>query len=516
MKTPPVSFISPEPDVRLVKAFTTPFKNALAAARTCYSSSGIVSDEQIDLERSRGLAESIYLAGHHTTLQHAYVQFAIGNVSRHFVWSFLHSHPFYNSEQVSQRYVEVRPGSVVVPPLDGEARAVYEGAAEMQSRAYERLTPLLEPEVAAEYFKRFPARAKQRHLYAREIRRKAQEAARYILPIGTFTYLYHTVSVLTILRYARLASQLDLPAEQTIVVSKMVNALLAHDPNYALILEEPLPEDAYPEYRFAARQDGLSAGFVEEFDRALDGKTSRLAASPPDGERNLAEAVRTVLGMPRDLLSDQEAIALALDPSRNRIFGESLVLSSHTKLSRALYHVSYTFRKKLSHSADSQDQRHRMTPASRPVFHLHLGQEPDFITPRLVERVPEAARLYRDTMERTWESASTLRRLDVPEEFVTYIYPNAVPVRFFESADLLNLHHKLAMRLCYNAQEEIWRASLDEALQVSGVHPRIGRYLLPPCTLRSRGGMKPICPEGSRYCGVKVWRIEKSEYERVI
>ena len=37
-----------------------------------------------------------------------------------------------------------------------------------------------------------------------------------------------------------------------------------------------------------------------------------------------------------------------------------------------------------------------------------------------------------------------------------------------ESADLASLHHKLRMRLCYNAQEEIWRASLDEARKALG------------------------------------------------
>ncbi len=44
------------------------------------------------------------------------------NVSRQFLWTFLHSHPFYNSEQVSQRYVEVSKGNYAVPPL-GRARA---------------------------------------------------------------------------------------------------------------------------------------------------------------------------------------------------------------------------------------------------------------------------------------------------------------------------------------------------------------------------------------------------------
>jgi thymidylate synthase ThyX len=72
-------------------------------------------------------------------------------------------------------------------------------------------------------------------------------------------------------------------------------------------------------------------------------------------------------------------------------------------------------------------------------------------------------------------------------------------VRFTESADLLNLRHKHAMRLCYNAQEEIWRASVEEALQIREVHPLIGSYLLPPCGLRESAATKPYCPEGDRY-----------------
>jgi hypothetical protein len=72
------------------------------------------------------------------------------------------------------------------------------------------------------------------------------------------------------------------------------------------------------------------------------------------------------------------------------------------------------------------------------------------------------------------------------------------------------------MRLCYNAQEEIWRASLEEALQIRDVNPTIGRYLLPPCTLRDMADALPKCPEGERYCGVKVWRLDLRDFERVV
>jgi thymidylate synthase ThyX len=119
-------------------------------------------------------------------------------------------------------------------------------------------------------------------------------------------------------------------------------------------------------------------------------------------------------------------------------------------------------------------------------------------------------------MARTWRAIAKLRELGVPAETAAYLLPNAVAVRFTESADLLNLHHKLKSRLCYNAQEEIWRASLDEARQIRDVEPTIGRYLLPPCGLRLMTSTRPICPEGERYCGVPVWKLSIDQYARVI
>ena len=64
------------------------------------------------------------------------------NISRQLVWTFLHSHPFYNSEQVSQRYVEVREGAFAVPPLEGEALSIYERCVARQMEDYHRLTEL--------------------------------------------------------------------------------------------------------------------------------------------------------------------------------------------------------------------------------------------------------------------------------------------------------------------------------------------------------------------------------------
>jgi len=518
------SFLSPEPTVKLDKYFPNPFKNVVATARTCYSSKGVIKDEQIDPERWKHLAKSLYEAGHHTTFQHGYFQFILDNVSRHFIWSFLHSHPFYNSEQVSQRYVEIKPGMFAIPPLEGEALDTYQQTIGFQVDAYHRLIELLAPITAEEYYRRFPGRKLYGDKYTKDIKKKAQEVARYVMPIATFAYLYHTISGITLLRYYRLSEQFDTPLEQKIVVRKMVDELLRIDPLYEIVLEGALEIDHTPEQEFffshheQFSHNGISTRktFVEEFDKSLGGRVSKLIDYKLNNEKVLAQSVREVLGVSTEFLNDVDAIDMVLNPAKNKLLGESLVLTTHSKLARALYHASYTFRKKLSHTADSQDQRHRMTPGSRPVLYAHFIDEPDYVTPELIKQDSKVERCYREVMERTWEGIRKLLRLGVSAEFAMYLLPNAVAVRFTESGDLLNLHHKHQMRLCYNAQEEIWRASLDEATQIREVNPLIGKYLLPPCTIRAMAGARPICPEGVRFCGEIVWKMDISEYQRVI
>ncbi|HEY5038234.1 MAG TPA: hypothetical protein VIJ93_04095, partial [bacterium] len=47
IQIPSQSFLSAEPKVTLINAFAKPFDNAVATARTCYSSKGIITAEQV-------------------------------------------------------------------------------------------------------------------------------------------------------------------------------------------------------------------------------------------------------------------------------------------------------------------------------------------------------------------------------------------------------------------------------------------------------------------------------------
>lgn len=519
-----IPFRSVAPEIRLVNAFQTPFDNAIATARTCYSSKGIITTDQVTHWPKRDdLASSLYQAGHHTVFQHAHFQFAMANISRQFVWTFLHSHPFYNSEQVSQRYVEVKPGTYSIPPLEGKALEIYERVVAQQFNAYRKLTESLMRPISVAYFERFKGRAKNSEEPSTKnaLKKRCMEAARYVLPIATFTYLYHTVSGVTLMRYHRLCQALDAPSEQSLVVKAMVDELLKFAPEYKTILEEPIPLEETIEHRFYQSTEHrvdvrAQEEFLHEFDVDLDGRVSVLVDFKVNNEKLLADSVREVLGIPRTELGDDEAIELALNPERNPTLGENLNLTSLSKLGRAMVHPSYTFRKKLSHTADSQDQRHRMTPASRPCLSAYLTRKPDYVTPEIFKQDSHSRQIYDNIMNISWGGINELRNLGTPDEFAAYLLPNAVSIRFTESADLMSLWHKCAMRLCYNAQEEIWKAAVDETAQVREINPRIGKYLLPPCGLRHLAKQKPICPEGDRYCGIPVWKKSLSEYSRTI
>ena len=518
--------ITPEPVVRLENYFQEPYNLAIATARTCYSSR-VISARDVDKddksrEQRDRIAESIYKAGHHTTIQHPTFQFVLEKVSRQFIWSFLHAHPFYNSEQVSQRYVEVKPENFAVPPLDEAARAVYLDAVHDQMDAYHRLIDLVEPVVVKDYCRIFPSRDPEEKRWASAIKKRCQEVARYALPVATHAHLYHTISGLTLHRYWRLCQQFDAPLEQRLVVQRMVDEVSKIDPHFMTLAEDPIPLDKTLEYQafqqfHGSSRNGATKRFLDEFDAELGGATSRLVDYKVNAEATMAQAVRSVLGLTRDQLSDAGAIALVLDPAKNPYLADSLTLTTLSKLSRAMVHAHFTFKKKLSHTADSQDQRHRMVPGSRPILACHfVSGRPDYIVPPLIAASPEAEACYREAMARIWITIDRLLELGVPMEHALYLLPNAFPIRFEESGDLLHFHHKWVQRLCYTAQEEIWNACRDEVLQVEARFPEIGKYIQAPCWARSQARIGPYCPEGDRFCGVAVWRLEPSKYARLI
>src|ERR1041385_3675732 len=179
-----------QPRVTLRNYFEKPFDSAIAAARTCYSHRIIFSDEITEKQRLN-IGVTTFNGGHHTVFQHAHFEFGLESISRQFVWNFLHSHPFSNSEQQSQRYVKLDEVQAFLPPLEPAAREVYWGAIERAWEYYRLLAAKLAPrtrDVLYDVWKIGPdTQEKRRQRIERQVEKKAIEVARYVLPIGALT-----------------------------------------------------------------------------------------------------------------------------------------------------------------------------------------------------------------------------------------------------------------------------------------------------------------------------------------
>jgi thymidylate synthase ThyX len=555
-------FQSTAPGVTLLREESTqhPFALAVAAAWSCYGGrpakvetvqklvygpepEGLslvkAADRAHRRERAIKLYADLFAAGHHTTLQHANFVFVLDNVSRLAIWSFFHAHPFYNSEQVSQRYREVTGETMVTPELPPAELEIYSGAIQRALEGYRNLTEILSPDMARRYAGVFPGRARAKGVeserrFADAVQKRAQEVARYVLPLATPAHLYHTINGLTLLRYHVLASQPDVPSEVRAIVDRMLAEVLAVDPYFLgapgfpldlrlLDTGEALEARALDEWRGALAQPELAAESTaarEAFDEALGPYDSRLIGYDADAERVMAEAVRAVLAITPEALSDEDALAQVLDPTRNPYLGHPLFLGMQSKLMQTLSHVPFTWAKRISMAEDAQNQRHRGTAGSRPLLLAWNSPEPDVIVPWAIKQNPVALTEYDATIRALTEARATLLDRGVPPEPTFYLIPNAQRIRFYESGTLLDYYWKWVKRLCYDAQREIFETAVDEVAQVRQVLPKIGRYVDgPPCVMRSRAGTAPICPEGERFCGIPVWRgytFEELEARRVM
>jgi thymidylate synthase ThyX len=504
---PAVALDTAPPKVTLRSSPRVPYDGAIAAARTCYSPRVISPSEVTDRQRD-SIGPLTFEGGHHTVFQHAHFEFGLENISRQFVWSVLHAYPFYNSEQSSQRYVKLNEPRAFVPPLSGEAADVYERAILRAWDAYAELSALLKDDAWAilkelRYVRPTNTAARLKAV-EREAEKKAIETARYVIPVGAFTSMVHTVSGLVLHRLHRMLNAGDTPYEAQMVIGAMVDLVREMDPLFfEKVGLDTLAHQDLPEMAFPTPQKSGDA-FAAEFDRRLGGRVSRLRDWSAGAERIVSDALRATFGLTTAEMDDAEAIDRVMNPARNKYRIDMLNVSYHSPMMRALNHASYVFEKRLSHTADSQDQRHRMVPASRPLMTFADTTRPDIVTPRLIRQNAAAQVAYERAIADAWAAKNRLLALGVPLEHALYVLPNAKALRLIESGSFIALQHKWTLRTCFNAQEEIYLASMDEISQVRSVHPLLGRFLGPPCVLRNKI-VSPRCTEGTHFCGVPVW-----------
>src|SRR5271168_3185238 len=259
------------PRVTLRNYFAHPFDSAIAAARTCYSSHLITPDEITDKQRLNIGAATFY-SGHHTVFQHAHFEFGLENVSRQFVWSFLHAHPFYNSEQQSQRYVRMDKVQAFIPSqslfFDATSRSIYEQAIAKAWASYEELSKLLvgsTREILNDIWHIGPmSHPKRINKIERSAEKRAIEVARYVLPVAAFTTMVHTISGIVLHRLWRMCNASDTPCEAREVIGAMVAQVKEIDPQFFERFGTRPLEDL-PEWKHASSNTNHGETVIKEF-----------------------------------------------------------------------------------------------------------------------------------------------------------------------------------------------------------------------------------------------------------
>src|SRR5882762_8336915 len=291
-----------------------PFDSAIAAARTCYAPR-LIGPEEITDKQRLNIGAATFHSGHHTVYQHAHFEFGLENISRQFVWSFLHAHPFYNSEQQSQRYVRLDRAQAYVPSVslffDEKCKEIYEGAVARAWNYYRELSSLLIGDtrnILNDIWHIGPmSHPKRLQKIERSAEKRAIEIARYVLPLAAFTTMVHTLSGIVLHRLWRMSAASDTPSEARAVIGAMVAHVKEIDAQFfGRFGTEPLEE--LPEWKNTQVNVNAGEAFAREFDGKLRGKTSILVDYSPNAVRVMAESYRAVTGLTAAQCPDAEAI----------------------------------------------------------------------------------------------------------------------------------------------------------------------------------------------------------------
>lgn len=173
-------------NVKLLTYTKDPEKTVAAAAKLCYSKSGIetLMDGLTD-EKVANFLEKLSNLGHASPLEHASFTFGIEGVSRSFL-AQISRHRIASFSVQSQRYVDMDNADHVVPKeiYDAGYSAVrlYEESVKNSFNNYNELKEELTKKYIAEGMKESPAK------------KKAQEDARYLLPEACCTRMIVTMN----------------------------------------------------------------------------------------------------------------------------------------------------------------------------------------------------------------------------------------------------------------------------------------------------------------------------------
>ncbi|MBE7030042.1 MAG: FAD-dependent thymidylate synthase [Ruminococcaceae bacterium] len=187
-------------NVELLSHTPDPEKIIAAAAKLCYSSSGIDGILQgLDEEKTTNFLNRLMSMGHESPIEHISFTFGVEGVSRSLL-AQLTRHRIASYSVKSQRYVKEGQFEFITPPEIAalpEAKAEFERAMAEDVASYNRLADMLYEKHVADMI----ADGMEEKKAKNAAEKKAIEDARYVLPNACETKLILTMNARSLMNF---------------------------------------------------------------------------------------------------------------------------------------------------------------------------------------------------------------------------------------------------------------------------------------------------------------------------
>lgn len=189
--------------VTLISCTPEPEKIIAAAAKLCYSASGIDDLlDGLDEEKSASFVNMLSDIGHQSPIEHASFTFGIEGVSRAFL-AQITRHRIASYSVQSQRYVKNKDFQFVTPPEienDFRAQKLYYEAMDEAIKAYNEIADILQKK----HYDTYTAAGMSEKDALRKAEKKAIEDARFVLPNAAATKMIVTMDARSLDNFFRL------------------------------------------------------------------------------------------------------------------------------------------------------------------------------------------------------------------------------------------------------------------------------------------------------------------------
>ena len=207
-----------------------PERTVAAAAKLCYSSSGInqLNDSLTD-EKAASFVEMLSEIGHESPIEHASFTFGIEGVSRSLL-AQITRHRMASFSVKSQRYVREGSFEYVTPPeiaAEPEAKKIYDEIMAEDQERYDRLAIILKEK----HIKTFISEGKDEKTAARLAEKKAIEDARFVLPNACETQMVMTMNARSLMNFFKIRCCRRAQWEIQDVANQMLALVSAVAPN---------------------------------------------------------------------------------------------------------------------------------------------------------------------------------------------------------------------------------------------------------------------------------------------